>query len=149
MNKNQISKIISIVVFVLAVVGLSFLIFKKQILADHIIGIIFQIGAFGLMVWARITFGTRSFHATANTTKGKLVTNGPYRLLRHPIYAAVIYFVWAGVLCYRSIDAILLATLISACMIVRMLLEEKFLMTTYDEYKEYCNQTYRLIPFLF
>lgn len=149
MNKNQISKILSIVVFLLAVLGLFLLINKEKILADHIVGIVFQTGAFGLMVWARITFGTRSFHATANTTKGKLVTNGPYRLLRHPIYAAVIYFVWAGVLCYRSVDAILLAALISACMIARMLLEEKFLMSNYDAYKEYSKQTYRLIPFLF
>jgi len=149
MNKIKISKIVSIAVFLLAVIGLSFLILKRKILADNIIGIIFQVGAFGLMVWARITFGTRSFHASANTTKGRLVTNGPYKLLRHPIYAAIIYFVWAGVFCYGSVYAILLAALISACLIVRMLLKEQFLMATYDGYKEYCKQTFRLIPFLF
>jgi protein-S-isoprenylcysteine O-methyltransferase Ste14 len=149
MNKNRTSKIISIVIFGLAVLGLAYLIFKEYILADCLVGIFVQVGAVGLMIWARITFGIRSFHATANTTKGELVTKGPYRLLRHPIYAAVIYFVWAGVLCYRFVDAILVAVLISACMIGRMLLEEKFLMVTYVQYREYCKRTFRLIPFIF
>ena len=62
-----------------------------------------QILAFSLMVWARVTFGGRSFHAAANPTAGGVVTSGPYRFVRHPIYAAVIYFTWAGVLSHLSI----------------------------------------------
>ena len=50
------------------------------------------------MVAARITFGRRSFHAAANPTEGGLVTTGPYAYIRHPIYAAILYFVWAGAL---------------------------------------------------
>jgi protein-S-isoprenylcysteine O-methyltransferase Ste14 len=97
MKKNTTSKIGSVIVFLLAVLGLVFLIFKKYLFADNPVGIVIQVLAAGLMIWARISFGMRSFHAVANTTKGGLVTKGPYRWLRHPIYAAVIYFVWAGV----------------------------------------------------
>ena len=32
-----------------------------------------------LFVWARATFGLRSFHPAANPTEGGLVTTGPYR----------------------------------------------------------------------
>jgi len=149
MNKNKTSKIISIIVFILAAFGLVFLIFKNYILADNLIGIIVQILSAGLMIWARITFGVRSFHPAANTTKGKLVTNGPYRLLRHPIYDAIIYFIWAGALNYLTPDAIVAVIFISICLITRMMLEERFLMTTYEEYREYCKRTYRLIPFIF
>jgi protein-S-isoprenylcysteine O-methyltransferase Ste14 len=42
---------------------------------------------------ARVTFGRRSFHAAANPTAGGLVTTGPYRLIRHPIYTAACLFV--------------------------------------------------------
>jgi len=149
MNQNTISKIGSVVVFLLAVLGLMFLIFKKYILSDNPVGIVIQVLAVGLMIWARITFGVRSFHAVANTTKGGLVTHGPYRWWRHPIYAAIIYFVWAGVCSYLVIDAIAAAVLISMSLFIRMLIEEKFLRATYPEYNEYSKRAKRLIPFLF
>ena len=59
------------------------------------ITITIQVIAALLMVWARLMFGIRSFHGTANSTAGGLVTTGPYRYIRHPIYAAILYFVWA------------------------------------------------------
>jgi protein-S-isoprenylcysteine O-methyltransferase Ste14 len=101
------------------------------------------------MIWARITFGLRSFHATANTTQGKLVTNGPYRWLRHPIYAALIYFFWASVISYPYMETIAGVILISVGLFVRMILEEKFLRVAYDEYAAYSKRTKRIIPFLF
>ena len=149
MSQNTITKISSLVTFGLAVLGLAYLLFTRHLLSAHLIGIIIQGFAAGLMIWARITFGIRSFHAMANTTKGRLVTNGPYRWLRHPIYAAVIYFVWAGVLSCPLLDAIAAAVLISISLIARMLLEEKFLKLVYAEYNAYSKHTYILIPFLF
>ena len=37
----------------------------------------FQLAAVLLMIWARVTFGLRSFHAAANPTAGGLVTSCP------------------------------------------------------------------------
>ena len=149
MSQDTTSKISSLAVFLFAVLGLVFLVYNRALFSTNPVGIIIQVLAAGLMVWARITFGARSFHAIANTTEGKLVTNGPYRLLRHPIYAAVIYFVWAGVLSFMNLEAIAGALLVSAGLITRMLIEEKFLMATYEEYKAYSKRTFRVIPFLF
>ncbi len=98
-----------------------------------------------LMVWARLTFGIRSFHATANPTAGGLVRSGPYKYIRHPIYAAVLYFVWAGIgahLSLASAAAGLLATTVTA---VRIAAEEKLLVLTYPEYREYARTTPRVI----
>jgi protein-S-isoprenylcysteine O-methyltransferase Ste14 len=134
--------------YLFAVAGLVFLIMTKHLFAAHPAGIIVQIMAAGLMIWARITFGFRSFHALANTTKGSLVTDGPYRWLRHPVYASVIYFVWAGVLTSPILYAIAAAVFISASLIARMLLEEKFLKQDYTEYTAYSEHTFLLIPFL-
>src|SRR5664279_6232029 len=71
---------------------------RHEIAARTGAGLALQGIAVLLMIWARLTFGMRSFHATANPTEGGLVTNGPYRYWRHPIYAAVLLFVWTGVL---------------------------------------------------
>src|SRR4029453_3135116 len=49
-----------------------------------------------LFFWARVTFGRRSYHVVADPTEGGLVTGGPYRYIRHPIYAAFCLFTSAG-----------------------------------------------------
>jgi protein-S-isoprenylcysteine O-methyltransferase Ste14 len=100
------------------------------------------------MIAARLTFGRRSFHAAANPTAGGLVTTGPYRFWRHPIYAAVLYFMWAAALDYHSapaIAAVMLATIGAA---VRMYAEETLLVTAYPDYAAYSARTARVIPFV-
>jgi protein-S-isoprenylcysteine O-methyltransferase Ste14 len=58
--------------------------------------IVVQVGAALPLLWARQAFGRRSFHAAANPTEGGLVTTGPYRYIRHPIYTAFSLFCVAG-----------------------------------------------------
>jgi protein-S-isoprenylcysteine O-methyltransferase Ste14 len=62
-----------------------------------------QVCAASLMIWARITFGMRSFHGAANPTAGGLVRSGPYKYIRHPIYAAILYFLLAGIAAHPSL----------------------------------------------
>ena len=100
------------------------------------------------MVWARATFGMRSFHAGANPTEGQLITSGPYRWLRHPIYASIIWFVWAGVAPHWSTDSALGALVVTLGLIVRMLLEERELRDRYPDYRTYERRTRRVIPFV-
>jgi protein-S-isoprenylcysteine O-methyltransferase Ste14 len=139
----------SLIGYGIAVIGLFFLWEKNYILSQNPITIIIQLGSIVLMIWARFTFGLRSFHAASNTTKGELITTGPYRWLRHPIYASIIYFSWASVISYPFIDTIAAVILISGGLFVRMKLEEKSLVSTYDNYSEYSKCTKRIIPFIF
>lgn len=149
MNKFSLIKAGSIISFLLAVAGLAYLILTRHVFSNQPVGIIIQVLAACLMIWARITFGIRSFHAAANTTKGRLVTNGPYHILRHPIYASVIYFAWVCVVSFPQLDVILAVVLITLGLLARMLFEEKFLKQTYEEYVSYSARTWRLIPYLF
>ncbi len=145
----MISKIGSLVALGIALLGVFFLIDKNHIFSKNPIAIIIQLCSLVLMIWARFTFGLRSFHATANTTKGELVTNGPYRWFRHPIYAAIIYFFLATVISYPFIETVGAVILICGGLFVRMVLEEKFLNEEYVEYAEYSKRTKRIIPFVF
>ena len=142
-------KIGSIISLAIAIVAVLFLYEKKWIFANNSVSLIIQIAAAILMLWARLTFGLRSFHGAANTTRGRLVTNGPYHWLRHPIYASLIYFFWASVISHPFMQAILAVSLITVCLFVRMILEEQFLLVAYDDYKEYSKRAKRLIPFIF
>jgi protein-S-isoprenylcysteine O-methyltransferase Ste14 len=149
MNKQNLSKAASLAGLAIAVLALVYLLKKDHLFSDNYIGMTIQVLAVALMLWARVTFGMRSFHAVANTTSGGLVTHGPYRWFRHPIYASIIYFVWAGVASYPYADCIIAAALVSLGLITRMLLEETFLRVAYPEYGAYSKQTKRIIPFIF
>jgi protein-S-isoprenylcysteine O-methyltransferase Ste14 len=109
-------------------------------------GIGLQFSAVLLMIWARVAFGMRSFHAGANPTAGGLVTSGPYRFIRHPIYAAICVFVWAGVFGYLSLTSLSLGVLATAGAIARLICEERLVLQRYPEYHAYGLTTKRLLP---
>ncbi len=140
---------ISLMGFGTAVLSAFFLAWKNYIFSSNLVSITIQICSAGLMLWARITFGSRSFHAAADPSKGKLVTNGPYHWLRHPIYASLIYFFSTCIISYPFIETIVAVILIWLGLFTRMLIEEKFLLKTYEEYSEYSKRTKRVIPFIF
>ncbi len=144
MSKNYLS----LIAFLIAVAAMVLLMFRHHLIATSPVFIGIQIAAIFLMIWARVTFGLRSFHATASTSKGELVTTGPYRYLRHPIYASVIYFIWAGQVQSPTIISLSLAVLATAALFIRMILEEDFLKTKYPGYLEYMKHAKRIIPFL-
>jgi protein-S-isoprenylcysteine O-methyltransferase Ste14 len=131
------------------IAGIVWLVMRQEVLARSVTGLLVQGLAVALMIGARITFGVRSFHAAANPTRGGLVTSGPYRLLRHPIYAAVLYFVWAAALDHHSLPAFAAAALTTTGAAVRMYAEEQLLAVTYPEYTAYRVRTARVIPFVF
>ena len=142
-------KIGSFIAYVIAVLGIVFLFFRHTIFSDNPVAISIQAGAVALMIWARITFGFRSFHALANTTQGGLVTNGPYHFLRHPVYASVIYFCWATLISFPLAETLAAVLVVTGGLFARMVLEEKFLYAAYDGYAAYAAKTKRIIPYLF
>ena len=128
--------------------GIIVLFYTDALFATTPIGIGVQAAAFLLMVAARITFGRRSFHAGADPTAGGLVMNGPYAYVRHPIYAAVIYFTWAGALSHRSWASAAGALLVTAGAVARMLSEEQLLGDKYPAYAQYKQRVRRIVPFV-
>lgn len=108
-----------------------------------------QVLAFMLMVWARIHLGARSFHAGADPTQGGLITSGPYRFVRHPIYAAIFSFLVVSFIAHSSIQSGLLVLLACAFIAVRIAAEESLLIGMYPGYTEYAARVKRMVPFLF
>lgn len=133
---------------ILTVAAVSLLI-RRSLFARVPVFIAVQVAAGALMLASRLTFGGRSFHAGANPTSGGLVTRGPYRYVRHPIYAAILMFVWAGVASHGSIVSVLTAIVMTAATAVRIGAEEALVVETYPEYAEYARRTKRLIPFVY
>jgi protein-S-isoprenylcysteine O-methyltransferase Ste14 len=135
--------------FLLMIAGLLGLFFTHSLLSASPVVIAVQVAAAVLMAWARVTFGRRSFHATANTTAGSLVTSGPYRYIRNPIYTSVVLFCFAGAGAHLSWSSVVLALVVLAGALARVIAEERFLRIRYSEYAEYAARTERMVPHVF
>jgi protein-S-isoprenylcysteine O-methyltransferase Ste14 len=107
-----------------------------------------QVLGFLIMLWARITFGLRSFHFSAKPTNGPLITHGPYRFVRNPIYAAALLFMWAGISAHLSFTSVALGLCVVAAFALRIAGEEALLRKQFPDYPAYAKRTARLIPFL-
>lgn len=147
--KPDAMKALSLAGLLLMLVGMLGLLATHSLFARNAVEIAVQVAAFGLMVWARLTFGSRSFHATADPTPGGLVTTGPYRYVRHPIYTAICLFGWAGVVSNPSGLAAALGVVLTAGAVVRMFCEERLVVERYPEYREYARRTKRMVPHVF
>jgi len=77
------------------------------------------------------------------------VTTGPYRLIRHPIYAAILLFIAAGFSSHVSALSAVLVLIAGGGLGLRIAAEERLVLERYPEYAAYAARTKRLIPFVF
>jgi hypothetical protein len=78
-DRNGAGGVIAIAGFIVAVIAIALLALGGEIFARQPLLMLVQALAVVLMVWARLTFGLRSFNPGAAPTEGELVTTGPYR----------------------------------------------------------------------
>jgi protein-S-isoprenylcysteine O-methyltransferase Ste14 len=76
----------------------------------------------------------------------RLISHGPYRLIRHPLYVAEEISLCGVVLHFFSAWTVALLFVHCAIQIKRMLYEESVLMRTFPAYRSYAASTARIIP---
>ena len=76
-----------------------------------------------------------------------LVTTGPYRLVRHPLYASLMWMFGGGALVYRNYLALLLDVLVFVPMMTwRARQEEQMLIKEFPDYAAYSSRTGMFFP---
>ncbi len=76
-----------------------------------------------------------------------VVSSGPYRFVRHPMYAGMLFMFWGIPLLLGSWLALIPAVLNAVLFVVRTALEDRTLQAELPGYKDYVEKVrYRLIP---
>ncbi|MGV2622655.1 UNVERIFIED_CONTAM: isoprenylcysteine carboxylmethyltransferase family protein [Halobacillus marinus] len=92
------------------------------------------------------------FTRDVSVKKGdKLVSTGPYRWLRHPLYTGLFSIIIGFCLGVGNIyTAFVCGALVASALLHRIRLEEAMLVEEHGEkYKDWCRRRYRLIPFVY
>ncbi len=76
----------------------------------------------------------------------KLVTSGPYRVVRHPLYLAEMIVTLGAMINFLSPLAVAIVGAQFGMQLIRMHYEEKVLRECFPEYASYARRTARLIP---
>ncbi|MER9726040.1 MULTISPECIES: isoprenylcysteine carboxylmethyltransferase family protein [unclassified Mesorhizobium] len=113
---------------------------QVQLVANFI-----TIVGFTLCIWCLWWLG-RSFSITAQARR--LVTAGPYRIVRHPLYACEAIVLVGLVLGNPTWTAAAIGAIALAFQYRRLVNEEKVLRAAFPEYDVYRRTTPMLLPFL-
>lgn len=105
--------------------------------------------ALALTVWtlAHNRLGNFNIHPSPKA-QGVLVTSGPYRLIRHPMYSAVLLGAAALALLYGPIQVWLIWGALAAVLWVKAGLEERWVGEHHPAYADYCTKSKRFLPWL-
>jgi protein-S-isoprenylcysteine O-methyltransferase Ste14 len=102
----------------------------------------FLVAAFGLGlgIWAGRTMGRSLSPFPRPPRDAELVGRGPYRYLRHPIYAGGVLF-FGGLSLVFSVWGLALTAVLAAFWIAKARLEERHLVSRFPEYADYRRRT--------
>ena len=117
----------------------------------EVIGLLLYIAGFALMCWALLTLGRfYQLGGSAPRSEDRMVTAGPYRFIRHPMYAAALSISLGLSLLIQSAAFFVVFLIYVALMFGLIPLEEQELQKAYgDRYQEYRRKTKMLIPAIY
>ncbi len=148
-RENNLQVIPRLLVF-LQFAALFTIMFSGPLFVDNISLLIVQLAAVLLGIWAVLIMRIGNFNIVPIPVKnGVFISNGPYSIIRHPMYSSLFLFVipeLAGDFSYLRLGAFL-ALIIT--LLLKLNYEEKQLMLKFEEYTNYKKRTKRIIPFVY
>jgi protein-S-isoprenylcysteine O-methyltransferase Ste14 len=113
------------------------------------IGLVIFVSGLVVAVWARRYLGRNWGMPMSEKVDAELVTTGPYRRVRHPIYSGLI-LAMIGTAVAVSWYWLIAAALICSYFIYSAVMEERYMTGLFpDRYPDYRRSTKMLLPFVF
>ena len=141
-------KLISKFALLILIIAILYLLISRNLLSRSPFIIAGQLLAIALGIWARQGFQKGQFNIHAEPVAGPLLLTGPYRFIRHPMYAFALLFAWTSILGHLSLITVAIGLIVTGVIAIRIVTEEQFLRARFPDYAEYSGKTRAVIPFI-
>jgi protein-S-isoprenylcysteine O-methyltransferase Ste14 len=139
---------VSLVAFPVFLLSLLTLGLKGDLFSPAPAVIACQVCGFAVMLWSRLSFPRGSFSFGAKPVTSTIVTAGPYRVIRHPIYAGAMLILWGSVAGHASLVNAGIGLFASLFTLGKIVHEERLLRCSLPGYEQYARSTKAVIPFV-
>lgn len=116
--------------------------------ALEVTGALLFAGGIALAVWARLHLGRNWGMPMSQRAEPELVTSGPYRFVRHPIYTGLLTAMLGTALVNNLLGLIVVMVLVGYFYYCGIVEERNLTVTFPTAYPAYKSRTKMLIPFL-
>ena len=150
MSKNNNELIKSTILTVVQYVTLALLLYRTTWISTNIFLMIIQIIGFIVAAWAIFEMRKSKINIAPTPRKNAvLVTSGPYKLVRHPMYLSLILSLTPAMISYYNQTTIIIFAVFSINLVLKMLFEEGLLKKYFNDYENYMKKSWRLFPYIF
>ena len=141
--------IISLVVLIISVFQVGTLQYKSENQTFRVIGLVFYLAFSWIQIWATKVLGDNYSQDIAIKKDHHLVTNGPFKFIRHPQYLSQLLMDLGGAAATLSFILAPLALIQLPFLFMRASLEDKLLEKHFGEsFRVYKKKTGMIIPFI-
>jgi len=140
----------SITTVAIQLICIALLVLTGPVIPRELPALVLMGAGVALIFWAIASIGLYNLRVEPEVSKNaKLITWGPFRVIRHPMYSGGILiaaaWIWNDFTALRVIVGLVLA----ANFIVKLHHEERLLAARFPEYGTYMKGTKRLVPFVY
>ena len=147
---DEANKILSYIFVIVQFVSIGAIAITAPILASSPLLLLIEILGLGIGFWAILTMRIGNFNITPDTKPGaRLVTSGPYRYIRHPMYLSLLVTTLPLIVDHFSVPRLAVWLVLLADLLLKLSYEEKMLSGQDFGYSEYSERTKRIVPFVF
>lgn len=112
--------------------------------------LIFYIAGWILGIWSILAMGMGNINAGPDPLPGgRLVSRGPYAVIRHPMYASILLVFVPLLLDHFTIPRLFIMMMLIINLLLKIRYEENQMELSYcNKYREYSAGTWQLIPYV-
>jgi protein-S-isoprenylcysteine O-methyltransferase Ste14 len=112
------------------------------------IGAVVFVSGLALAIWARVHLGRNWGMPMTERVEPELITSGPYRLIRHPIYTGLLLGILGTALATNLVGLIVAAVMCGVFYRAATVEERNLIAAFPTAYPAYRDSTKKLIPFI-